>query len=97
MLIGTDHALTCRRGPDGEIGFVAWEEELVPPVTLFLNDQRQSTHPKYTNFNIDPGNLYDLVISSVEVEDEGTYICRNTADASDAQIVELTVEGKIAS
>ena len=50
-----------------------FEEALVLPETLFLNDQRQSQLPKYTNFNIDPGNLYDLVISSVEFENEGTY------------------------
>ena len=94
VLIGADHTLTCRRGPDGATGFVVWDEKLDPSVTLFIDDQRQSPDPKYTNFNIDSSNLYDLVISSIAVEDEGTFICRNIADASSSQSVTLTVEGK---
>ena len=96
MLIDTDHTLTCRRGPDGATGFVAWEEFLDPPEVLFLDDQKQSMNAKYTNFNVDPVNLYDLVISSIAVADEGTYLCRNLGDAASAQSVTLTVEGKIA-
>ena len=94
-LIGTTHTLTCRRGPDGATGFVTWEENLNPTVALFIDDQKQSPDLKYINFNLDPSNLHDLVISSIAVEDEGTYTCKNTADESSRQNVTLTVEGKI--
>ena len=95
VLIGTNHTLTCRRGPDGATGFVLWEEDLDPLVTLFLNDERQAQLPKYVNFVLDPDNLYDLIITSIAVEDEGTYLCRNSVDSSSAQGVTRTVEGKI--
>ena len=95
VLIGTNHTLTCRRGPDGAKGFVLWEEDLDPLVTLFLNDERQAQLPKYVNFVLDPDNLYDLIITSIAVEDEGSYLCRNSVDSSSAQSVTRTVEGKV--
>ena len=95
VLIGTDHTLTCRRGPDGATGFVAWEEVLNPVITLFLNEDKQTSDAKYANFNLDSVNLYDLIITSIAVEDEGTYLCRNLAAPDSGQIVTRTVEGEI--
>ena len=95
VLIGTNHTLTCRRGPDGASGFVVWEEDLDPLVTLFINDERQARLPKFVNFYLDPDNSYDLIITNIAVEDEGTYLCRNTVDSSSSQSVTRTVEGMI--
>ena len=95
VLIGTDHTLTCRRGPDGATGAILWQEDLDPIVTLFLNEDKQTIDAKYDNFNLDSVNLYDLIITSIAVEDEGTYSCRNLADPNSAQSVTRTVEGEI--
>ena len=93
VLIGTDHTLTCRRGPDGAAGFITWEEDLDPIVTIFIDDQKLTSDPKYDNFYLDTGNLYDIVISKIEVPDEGSYTCRNTADPTSSQSVFIGVEG----
>ena len=95
VLIGTDLTLTCRRGPDGATGAIVWEEDLNPVVTLFLNEDKQTSDAKYANFYLDSVNVYDLLITSIAVEDEGTYLCRNLAVPNSDQSVTRTVEGEV--
>ncbi|XP_072049823.1 cell adhesion molecule 2-like isoform X2 [Amphiura filiformis] len=93
VLQGEDHTLTCRRGPDGQTGSIIWDEALDGGGrnTLFVNEGKENSDIKYNNFAIDSGNLYDLVITNIQIEDEGTYFCRHPSSGTEIEAVR-TVE-----
>ncbi|XP_072048891.1 cell adhesion molecule 1-like [Amphiura filiformis] len=95
VLINSMHTLSCRRGPDGATGLISWEHSLPGSTgrsTLFIGEDKQELNPRYDNFAIDPANLYDLIITNMAIEDEGTFYCRNLADGSSVTSVVRTVE-----
>ncbi|XP_072049868.1 cell adhesion molecule 2-like isoform X2 [Amphiura filiformis] len=77
VLIGSNHTLICRR--ESSTGTIGWDEALSVRrrATLFYNETREDRNSKYDNFRLDNANLYDLIITDIQIEDEGIYVCRH--------------------
>ncbi|XP_072048890.1 uncharacterized protein [Amphiura filiformis] len=95
VLVNSLYTLSCRRGPDGATGLIAWEHSVPGSTnrnTIFIGEEKQDLDLRYDNFAIDPDNLYDLIITNMAIEDEGTFYCRNLADSTSETSVVRTVE-----